>query len=62
MSDRDVSVRALAAVAVLSLSTFAYVTTEALPIGLLTPIAESLGRRPRLRASSSRDTASSSSC
>jgi predicted MFS family arabinose efflux permease len=46
MSDRDVSVRALAAVAVLSLSTFAYVTTEALPIGLLTPIAESLRTTP----------------
>jgi DHA1 family inner membrane transport protein len=46
MSDRDVSVRALAAVAVLSLSTFAYVTTEALPIGLLTPIAESLHTTP----------------
>ena len=46
MSDRDVSVRAMAAVAVLSASTFAYVTTEALPIGLLTPIAESLGTTP----------------
>ena len=46
MNDRDVSIRALAAVAVLSLSTFAYVTTEALPIGLLTPIAESLQTTP----------------
>jgi MFS transporter, DHA1 family, inner membrane transport protein len=46
MNDRDVSIRALAAVAVLSLSTFAYVTTEALPIGLLTPIAESLRTTP----------------
>jgi DHA1 family inner membrane transport protein len=46
MDDRDVSVRAIAAVAVLSLSTFAYVTTEALPIGLLTPIADSLGTTP----------------
>jgi len=46
MNDRDTSIRALAAVAVLSLSTFAYVTTEALPIGLLTPIAESLRTTP----------------
>jgi MFS transporter, DHA1 family, inner membrane transport protein len=46
MNDRDVSVRALAALAVLSLSTFAYVTTETLPIGLLTPIAESLRTTP----------------
>lgn len=46
MSDRDVTIRAMAAVAVLSLSTFAYVTTEALPIGLLTPIADSLGTTP----------------
>lgn len=46
MSDRDVSHRALAGVAVLSLSTFAYVTTEALPIGLLTPIADSLRTTP----------------
>jgi DHA1 family inner membrane transport protein len=46
MNDRDVSLRALAAVSVLSLSTFAYVTTEALPIGLLTPIADSLDTTP----------------
>src|SRR6187402_1760857 len=35
--------RAVGALIALALSTFAYVTTETLPIGLLLPIAEELG-------------------
>jgi MFS transporter, DHA1 family, inner membrane transport protein len=46
MSDRQLSIRATAALATLALSTFAYVTAEALPIGLLTPIAEGLRTAP----------------
>lgn len=37
------TVRSMGALLALSLSTFAYVTTETLPIGLLLPIAEDLG-------------------
>jgi predicted MFS family arabinose efflux permease len=46
MSDRMTPFRAYAALATLSMSTFAFVTAETLPIGLLTPIAEGLRATP----------------